>query len=149
MTHVSEIMSTNVKSIEPQHSLRRAAGWMAQFDVGSLPVTDGHTLLGIVTDRDITIRGVAAGLTPDQGCVSDVMSPDPTCCKPEHSADEVMKIMGEQQLRRLPVVDAAGRLVGIVALADLARRQGNPIDRVVREISDPPAAVVDADDGRP
>jgi len=136
MTTVSDIMSRNVKTIEPQHSLREAADWMKQLDVGALPVTDGRTLLGIVTDRDITVRGVAAGLVPDTASVSDVMTADPLFCTPEKGVDEVMQMMGEHQLRRLPVLDK-GLLVGIVSLADLARRQGGHIDRVVREISDP------------
>ena len=133
---VNDIMSRNVKSIEPQDSLRAAADWMKQLDVGALPVTDGRTLLGMVTDRDITVRGVAAGLAPDEALVADVMTADPLYCTPEKGIDEVMQMMGDHQLRRLPVLDK-GRLVGIVSLADLARRQDGRIDRVVREISDP------------
>lgn len=133
---VSDVMSRNVMSVEPQHTLREAANWMQKLDVGALPVTDGRTLLGMVTDRDITIRGVAAGLAPEEACVSDVMTADPLFCTPEKSIDEVMQLMGHHQLRRLPVLDK-GRLVGIVSLADLARRQSGHIDRVVREISCP------------
>lgn len=142
MTTVSDIMSRDVHSVEPQQSLRQAAHWMKQLDIGVLPVVDGGVLQGIVTDRDITIRGVAAGLEPDAACVADVMSTAPLFCTPDQELQEVMQLMGGQQLRRLPVLDRRLQLVGIVSLADLARRQGDHIDRVVREISEPGTNIV-------
>ncbi len=137
MPNVSEIMSTEVRSIEPQESLRRAAQLMQDLNVGALPVCDGERLLGMVTDRDITVRGVAAGLSPDSACVSDVMSADVQFCTVDQDTEEVMRMMGEKQVRRLPVIDTDKNLVGIVSLGDMALRQPGHIDRTVREISEP------------
>lgn len=137
MANVSEIMSTDVQVIGPQESLRRAAECMKEMDVGALPVCDGQRLLGMLTDRDITVRGVAEGLDLDTACVSDVMSTDLEFCTEEQDTEEVMRMMGDRQVRRLPVIDVDRNLVGIVAVADLALRQDAHIDPVVREISEP------------
>lgn len=137
MSRIAELMSRNVHVVEPQESLQRAAQLMQSLDVGSLPVSDGQRLLGMVTDRDITIRGVASGMTPDGACVSDVMTTEVSCCREDQDAQEVMQMMGDRQVRRLPVVDADQRLVGIVSLGDLAVRQSGHIDTVLREISSP------------
>jgi CBS domain-containing protein len=137
MSTISEIMSTDVQVIEPEDTLRRAARMMQDLDVGALPVCTGKQLLGMVTDRDITVRGVACGLTPDDACVSDVMSKDARWCSEDQDTDEVMQIMGEAQLRRMPVMNADNELVGIVSLADLALRQSAHIDSTVRQISEP------------
>ena len=137
MTQVAEIMSADVCTVEPQESLRRAAQLMQEHDIGALPVCQEQRLLGMVTDRDIIVRGVADGLDADSTAVSDVMSSDVQCCRDDQDAQDVMRLMGDRQLRRLPVIDARHNLVGIVALADLATRQGGPIDQTVREISAP------------
>jgi CBS domain-containing protein len=137
MATVSDIMSTEVCTIQPQETLRAAAQRMKELDVGSLPVCDGERLLGMLTDRDITIRAVADGLAPDEACASDVMTPDVQYATADQDSEEVMKLMGDKQIRRLPVVDSDKRLVGIVALADLATRQPGHIDRTVRDISEP------------
>ena len=137
MTQVSDIMTPEVQVIEPQESLRRAALLMQELDVGALPVCDGDRLLGMITDRDITVRGVADGLDPDQACVSDVMSGDVQFCTEDQDAQEVMHMMGDKQVRRLPVVDMDKKLVGIVSLGDMALRQPGHIDQAVREISEP------------
>lgn len=140
MTKVSEIMSTDVQVVEPQQSLQRAARLMQQREVGALPVCDGERLLGMLTDRDITIRGVAEGLDGDKACVADVMSEGIAWCTADQSVEDIMKVMANKQIRRIPVVDAQHRLVGIVAVADLARRQKSPIDETMREISGPDKA---------
>lgn len=137
MPTIAEIMTTDVQVIEPEETLQRAAQIMQDLDVGALPVCNGRRLLGMVTDRDITVRGVAAGLTPTQGCVSDVMTPDAESCSAEQDTREVMLQMGEMQLRRMPVVNNDNELIGIVSLGDLALRQEGHIDRTVREISEP------------
>jgi CBS domain-containing protein len=137
MSNVSDIMSGNVQTVEPQISLRNAAQTMHMQDVGSLPVCHGQRLLGMLTDRDIVVRGIAAGLDPDEACVSDVMSRGVEVCTPDQDTQEVMRLMGERQVRRMPVVDTDGNLVGIVALADLALRQPGHIDQVVTDISEP------------
>lgn len=137
MSKIADIMSTDVRTIQPQESLRRAAQCMQELDVGALPVCDGERLLGMVTDRDITVRGVADGLNPDEACVSDIMSPEVEYCTTEQDTDEAKRLMGAKQIRRLPVVDADRRLVGIVSLGDLAVRESGHIDRAMREISQP------------
>jgi CBS domain-containing protein len=137
MPIVNEIMSTEVQVIEPGATLRRAAQMMRDLDVGALPVCSGARLLGMVTDRDITIRGVAAGLAPDVGCVSDVMTQDLQFCTEDQDTEEVMRTMGHAQVRRLPVVNMDNELVGIVSIADMARRQPGPVKEAVREITEP------------
>ena len=140
MSRVAEIMSPEVCTIAPQETLRSAARLMQEHDIGALPVCQEERLLGMLTDRDITVRAIADGLDPDTTCVSDVMSGDVQCCRADQDAQEAMALMGERQLRRLPVVDAQRRLVGIVALADLATRQQSSVDQTVREISEPGAS---------
>lgn len=137
MATVSDIMTRNVSVIPPQESLRAAAQRMKELDIGVLPVCDGERLLGMLTDRDITIRGVADGLDSESACVSDVMSPNVEFCTADQDSEEVMRLMGDKQIRRLPVVDTDKKLVGIVSLGDLATRQAGHIDQAVREISEP------------
>lgn len=137
MTQVSEIMTTNVQVVGPEQSLQTAAQFMDQLNVGALPVCDGKRLLGMVTDRDITIRGTAAGLAPGAACVSDVMTERAVWCSQAQDIDEVMRMMGDAQVRRMPVLNDRQELVGIVSLGDLATRQSGHIDRAAREISSP------------
>lgn len=137
MTRIADIMSTDVSTIQPQESLRRAAQCMRELDVGSLPVWDGQRLLGMLTDRDIVVRGIADGLDPDKACVSDVMTPEVRTCTSEQDTDDAKRLMGELRLRRLPIVDADQRLVGIVSLADLVVRESGHIDQVLRDICEP------------
>jgi CBS domain-containing protein len=137
MPKIADIMSTDVRTVQPQDSLRRAAQCMQELDVGALPVCDGERLLGMVTDRDIAVRAIADGLNPDEACVSDIMTPDVQFCTTEQDAEEAKRLMGARQVRRLPVIDDNRRLVGIVSLGDLATRQSGHIDRAVREISEP------------
>jgi CBS domain-containing protein len=142
MPVVNEIMSTAVQLVAPGATLRQAAQMMLEQDVGALPVCEGNRLLGMVTDRDITVRGVAAGLLPDTACVSDVSVSDVMTqalefCTEDQDTEDVMHTMGHAQVRRLPVVNLAGELVGIVSLGDMARRQPGPVDQTVRDISEP------------
>ena len=137
MPNVSEIMTTDVQCVEPQDSLRHAAELMQEHDVGALPVCDGDRLLGMLTDRDITVRCVAQGLDADATTVSDIMSDDVSYATEDQDTEEVMRMMGDKQIRRMPVVDTDRHLVGIVALADLALRQSGHIDATVRDISEP------------
>lgn len=137
MATVSDIMTTDVCVIQPQETLRAAAQRMKELDIGALPVCDGERLLGMLTDRDLTVRGVADGLNPEEACVSDVMSPNVEFAMADQDSEEVMRLMGDKQIRRLPVIDTDKRLVGIVSLGDLATRQAGHIDQTVREISEP------------
>lgn len=142
MATVSDIMTTDVCVIQPQETLRTAAQRMKELDIGALPVCDGERLLGMLTDRDLTIRGVADGLNPEEACVSDVMSPNVEYATADQDSEEIMRLMGDKQIRRLPVVDTDKKLVGIVSLADLATRQPGHIDQAVREISEPTGGAV-------
>ncbi len=137
MSRISEIMSTPVQTVNPQDSLRSAAQRMQALNVGALPVCNGSQLLGMLTDRDIVLRAVAQGLNPEQACVSDVMTDEVQFCTLDQDSQDAMRLMGQWQVRRLPVVDAKGGVVGIVALADVALRQPGHIDQTVREISEP------------
>lgn len=137
MTAITEVMTRDVEVIAPEASLQRAAQLMDELNVGALPVCSGRELLGMITDRDITVRATAAGLDPTQTCVSDVMSESLHCCSEEQSADAVMQQMASSQIRRVPVLNAANELVGIVSLGDLATRQSAHIDTALREISSP------------
>lgn len=142
MTTVSQIMSPSPRVIGPQETLKHAAELMRDLDIGALPVCNGKRLLGMVTDRDITVRGVATGLSPDEACVSDVMTSDVQWCTEDQDSDDVMRLMGDAQVRRVPVVNADKELVGIVSLGDLALRQQDPTDAALREISEQPGSAV-------
>ena len=135
MPNVSDIMSNEVRSIEPKQTLRAAAELMQTLEVGALPVCEGANLVGMITDRDITVRCVALGLDVDSAVVGDVMSTDVQFCTEEQDTQEVMRVMGDKQVRRLPVVDVDRKLVGIVSVSDLALRQPGQIDETIREIS--------------
>jgi CBS domain-containing protein len=135
MKRVADVMTQDVQVIEPQQSLRRAAELMVELDVGSLPVCNGRRLLGMLTDRDIVVRGVAAGLGPDTACASDAMTPDVLYCRPDQDIAEALQLMGDRQVRRLPVIDDDSRLVGIVSLGDLALQQPRAAGPVVADIS--------------
>ncbi|HWH82297.1 MAG TPA: CBS domain-containing protein [Burkholderiaceae bacterium] len=136
MSTVSAIMTREVSVIQLSDTLQTAAQRMRDLDIGALPVCDGETLVGMVTDRDIAVRGVATGLASDAALVSDVMTDDVQACNPYDTVDAAMQQMGDAQVRRLPVLDAERRIVGIVALADLATRQPAPTDTALREISE-------------
>ncbi|MGV3654791.1 MAG: CBS domain-containing protein [Noviherbaspirillum sp.] len=131
-------MTRDVRTISPQESLQRAAQLMDEWNVGSLPVCDGERLVGMITDRDITVRATAANETPDQGQVRDAMSIDPRWCYDDQPVDEVMEQMRDVQIRRLPVIDHdTQQLVGIVALGDLATKHSAEVDHTLERISSP------------
>ena len=116
---IRDCMTNDVKIATPDESLRDAANMMAELDAGVLPVADGDRLVGMITDRDIAIRGVANGKGPDAK-VREVMSAEVKYCFDHEDVAEVLRNMGDIQVRRLPVLNSAKRLVGIVSLGDLA-----------------------------
>src|SRR2546428_9797192 len=120
---VSEAMTRDVRVADPGQSICEVAKIMAEIDAGAMPVSEGDRLIGMITDRDIAIRAVAAGKGP-QTAVREVMSKEVKYCFEDEDLDHVAKNMGEIQVRRLPVVDRDKRLVAIVSLADLALVQG-------------------------
>ena len=120
---VSDAMTRGVRIANPGQTIRDAAKAMAEIDAGAMPVSDGDRLVGMITDRDIAIRAVAAGKGPDTP-VRDVMSPDVKYCFEDEELDHVAKNMADIQVRRLPVVNREKRLVGIVSLGDVALTEG-------------------------
>jgi len=117
---ISEVMTREVTTVQADQTAQEAANFMLQGDAGSIPVTDGDRLIGMITDRDIAVRGVAAGKGPDCS-VRDLMSSDIICARDSDDAHAVAHQMSQSQVRRLPVLDADGRLVGMVSLGDLSR----------------------------
>ena len=117
---ISDVMTRDVATVRPDQTAREAANFMLNSDAGSIPVTEGDRLIGMITDRDIAVRGVAEGRGPD--CtVRDLMSEQIICAREDDTVDDVAQRMSEAQVRRLPVVDEQQRLVGIVSLGDLSR----------------------------
>lgn len=136
MRKISEVMTTNVKVVRPDDTVQNAARLMSDLDVGAIPVCDGKRLQGMVTDRDITIRGTAQGLGGDTP-VKDVMTTDVVWCTAGDDTQEVLNRMADAQIRRIPVVDQDRNLVGIVALGDLAIEDEENVDEALRDISMP------------
>ena len=118
---VSQVMTSNPEHLPPTASIREAADMMKGMDVGSVPIVSQDQLIGIVTDRDIVVRGVAGGLT-SQAQLSEIMSHDVHSVSPTDDVKRAFKLMEKNQIRRLPVVDESGGLTGIVSLGDLATR---------------------------
>jgi CBS domain-containing protein len=116
---IKEVMTPGPEIISPEASLAEAATMMKKLDVGSLPVCNGDTVVGWITDRDITIRATAERRNPD-ATVGEAMSPKVVFCRENDDVDACARLMEEKQIRRLPVLNAERRLVGIVALGDLA-----------------------------
>ena len=116
---VSNCMTKDVRIVSPDQTLRDAAKAMANLDAGALPVSENDRLVGMITDRDIAIRGVAAGKGPDAR-IRDVMSTEVKYCFDDEDADDVLRNMSDLKVRRLPVVNRDKRLVGIISLGDLA-----------------------------
>ena len=119
---VSEAMTREVRVANPTQTIRDVAKIMAEIDAGAVPVGENDRLVGMITDRDIAIRAVAEGKGPDTP-VRDIMSKDIKYCYDDEDLEHVAENMGELQVRRLPVVDRDKRLVGIVALGDVARHE--------------------------
>lgn len=118
---VSEAMTRDVMLIHPDQSIREAAALMEDCDIGSLPIDDSDRLVGMITDRDIAVRGVAKGMSPDAP-VREVMSKEVLYCFDDEDVADVANNMSDNQVRRLPVVNRQKKLVGILSLGDLARK---------------------------
>ncbi len=124
---VKEIMSQDIDVVAPETTLRDAAERMHSLDVGVLPVCEDDRLVGVITDRDITVRATADGLDPFATQVGEIMSKDDlvTCCEDEEVEDATRK-MREKKVRRLPVLNDGRRLVGILSLGDVAVDEESP-----------------------
>jgi CBS domain-containing protein len=140
---VFQIMTPDPACCTPQNTAREAAILMKDNDCGSIPVVENlanRRLIGTITDRDLAIRGLATGKGPDTS-VGDLMTYEPITCGSEDEVEVVREVMTARQVRRVPVVNDNGAVVGIVAQADLALEEGAASDqelgRIVEAISDP------------
>jgi CBS domain-containing protein len=133
---IRELMTANPRAIEADKPVAEAAKMMRDEDVGLAPIVEGDRLVGTVTDRDIAIRVVAEGRDPESTTVREVASTDLVTIDPEQSLDEALRLMAQHQVRRLPVVEEDGRLVGVLAQADVARHgEDRETGQVVERIS--------------
>jgi CBS domain-containing protein len=119
--NISEVMTSNPRTVGSSTSVVEAARIMKSEDVGSVPILEDDRLVGVVTDRDITIRAAAEGRDLQSTTVGEIASRDVVTIDPQQSLDEAARLMAQHQVRRLPVVEEDGRLVGIVAQADVAQ----------------------------
>jgi CBS domain-containing protein len=129
-------MSRDVRVLETHSTIQCAARLMQEIDTGFLPVVEDHQIVGVVTDRDIVIRAVAHGL-PLSCAVRDIMTTGTSTCREDEAAEDVLERMADRQVHRLPVVDIAERIVGIVTIGDLAwrgadQRAGEALAGIVR-----------------
>jgi CBS domain-containing protein len=135
---ISELMSSNPCAIEADKPVAYAAKMMKDEDVGLAPVVEGDRLIGTLTDRDIVTRVVAEGRDPQSVAVREVASTDVVTIDPQQDLDEALRLMASNQIRRLPVVEEDGRLVGVLAQADVAREaKEKQTGQLVEDISQP------------
>ena len=134
---VSDAMTANVRIANPQQTIADAARMMAELDAGALPVGDGDRLVGMITDRDIAIRAIAAGKGP-QTLVKDIMSKEVLYCFADQNLDDVVQNMADTKVRRMPVLNRDKRLVGILSLGDVALVDDPDVTgEALSEISEP------------
>jgi CBS domain-containing protein len=135
-----EIMTANPVACRGNDPIVSVADTMRKQDIGSLPVIDDREqrLVGMVTDRDIVVKIVAAGTDVRSAKVKDAMTPNPVSVREDDDVDEAVQVMSQRQIRRLPVVDASGKLVGIISQADIATRahQDRTTGELVEAISE-------------
>ena len=130
-----EAMTPNPTTVEPGTTVQEAARLMKSDDVGSLPIVEGDRLVGVVTDRDLAIRVLAEGKSADT-TVGEIASKDVVTVDPQQSLEEAARLMAEHQIRRLPVTEEDGKLVGILAQADVAQAGHDSLTgEVVQQIS--------------
>ena len=135
---VKDAMTTDVELASPNHTIRQAALLMGKTDCGALPVADKDSLVGMITDRDIAIRAVAAGKGP-KTLVKEIMSAEVLYCYEDQTLEEVAANLGNVKVRRLPVMNREKRLVGILSLGDMARKSNgeDPAGDALKAISQP------------
>ena len=139
MRSCEEVMTRNPATCAPQSPVTEAAQMMEREGVGAIPICENGKLEGIVTDRDIAVRVVAGGRDPKSTSIQEVMTRNPECVSAGDSVDRALEVMESRQVRRIPVIDGSGKLVGIIAQADIATRLGNDhaTGEVVEAISKP------------
>lgn len=134
---IRDVMTSNPRTVEASTPVAEAAKLMKNEDVGPIPIVEKDQVTGILTDRDIVLRVVAEGKDPGSTTVGDIASRDLVTVDPEQSLDEALRLMAQHQVRRLPVCEEDGKLVGIVAQADVARqgadqRTGEVVEQISR-----------------
>lgn len=140
MKKVRDDMTRQVETLAPEANAQDAARKMKDRDYGFLPVVEHGRVVGVLTDRDITLRVIAEGRDPSKTLVSDIMSRDVVVARPEDELETVYELMKERQVRRVPVVDAQRKLAGMVTLARIAREQGEEAaGEILKEVVVPPA----------
>jgi CBS domain-containing protein len=130
---VSDVMTPQVQFVHPEQTLQQAATLMAELDIGALPVGENNRLVGMITDRDISIRAVAEG-RPAGTKVREIMTPSVKYCYEDEKVDHVAHNMGDIQVRRLPVVDSDRQLVGIVTVGDLAKKRPDAAGEAIKAV---------------
>jgi CBS domain-containing protein len=134
---VSEVMTRDVQTIRPDQTAREAANFMLSADAGSIPVTEGDRLIGMITDRDIAVRGIAKGNGPETP-VRELMTNDIVCVRESDDIEDIASKMSKAQVRRLPVIDDQEKLCGIVSLGDLSREtDGDTAGQALEGVSQP------------
>jgi len=137
MKIVSQIMTRDARSVKPSDSVIRAAQAMEELNVGALPVCDAERVVGILTDRDIAVRGVAQGLADQDAKVHEIMTREVKWCMADESVEEVLRAMSFHQIRRMPVVDRQHHLLGMISLGDIATQtHGAAVAEALHEISE-------------
>jgi len=136
MATVADVMTRDVRSMAPQQTLSDAAKLMDELNVGVVPVCEGDRLVGVVTDRDIVVRGLARDLDPKQCKLTDVMSGHVRTARADDDVDEVLGEMANAQIRRMPVVDAGDKLVGILSIGDIAAKSPEDEEDVGTSLGD-------------
>jgi CBS domain-containing protein len=134
---IREIMTPDVRITSPRDTIQRAAQLMEETDCGLLPVGEEDRLVGMVSDRDITLRAVALGKAPDRCTVGEVMSHDVKFVYEDETIEDASRNMSELKVRRLPVLNRKKRLVGILSLGDLALNAKDNAGKALKEVSEP------------
>jgi CBS domain-containing protein len=133
---VREMMHKGVEWVSPDTTVAALAKRMQQFDIGAIPIGENDRLIGMVTDRDIAIRGVADGKDPSKLTARDVMTNGIIYCQDDEDVDDAARIMESKQVRRLPVIDADKRMVGMISLGDVSHAGSEKITaEVTRAVS--------------
>lgn len=134
---IREVMTTSVVVLSPEAPIGEIARMMRDEDIGSVPIAENDRLIGMVTDRDLVIRGLTDGMDISHMHARAVMSPHMLYCREDQTVEEVLDNMADQQIRRLPVVDRDKRLVGMVSLGDLSRARSKQAGDALKDISEP------------
>jgi CBS domain-containing protein len=135
---LKDVMTEKVETVRPDATLQEAAQKMKKLDVGPLPVCDGDRIVGMLTDRDITIRAIAEGRNPTETKVREVMTPDVLYCMEDQDVEEAAHLMQAKKVRRLAILNREKRLVGMVSLGDLATRGEESVaTETLTEVSKP------------